>query len=89
MRKEKGAQGGGVNRTNGCHNLYCGKVVGTPLDLKANQIDKITVITNPSSRYSSTANSIIKITTVKKAGDVFSLDNITTLGYRDYMYGKD
>ena len=37
--------------------------------LKANQIDKITVITNPSSRYASTIGSIIKITTIKKVGD--------------------
>ncbi|EKC65961.1 hypothetical protein OBE_06193, partial [human gut metagenome] len=37
--------------------------------LKANQIDKITVITNPSSRYASTVGSIIKITTIKKVGD--------------------
>ena len=57
--------------------------------LKANQIDKITVITNPSSRYASTIGSIIKITTIKKVGDGFSFDNIATFGYRNYMYGKD
>lgn len=57
--------------------------------LKANQIDKITVITNPSSRYASTVGSIIKITTIKKVGDGFSFDNIATFGYRNYMYGKD
>lgn len=57
--------------------------------LKANQIDKITVITNPGSRYASTVGSIIKITTIKKVGDGFSFDNIATFGYRNYMYGKD
>ena len=57
--------------------------------LKANQIDKITVITNPSSRYASTVGSIIKITTIKKVGDGFSFDNIETFGCRNYMYGKD
>lgn len=57
--------------------------------LKANQIDKITVITNPSSRYASTVGSIIKITTIKKVGDGFSFDNIATFGCRNYMYGKD
>ena len=57
--------------------------------LKANQIDKITVITNPSSRYASTVGSIIKITTIKKVGDGFSFDNIATFGYRNYMFGKD
>ena len=57
--------------------------------LKANQIDKITVITNPSSRYASTVGSIIKITTIKKVGDGFSFDNIATFGYRNYLYGKD
>ena len=57
--------------------------------LKANQIDKITVITNPSSRYASTIGSIIKITTIKKVGDGFSFDNIATFGYRNYLYGKD
>lgn len=57
--------------------------------LKANQIDKITVITNPSSRYASTVGSIIKITTIKKVGDGFSFDNIAAIGYRNYLYGKD
>ena len=57
--------------------------------LKANQIDKITVITNPGSRYASTVGSIIKITTIKKVGDGFSFDNIATFGYRNYLYGKD
>ena len=57
--------------------------------LKANQIDKITVVTNPSSRYASTVGSIIKITTIKKVGDGFSFDNIATFGYRNYMFGKD
>lgn len=57
--------------------------------LKANQIDKITVITNPSSRYASTVGSIIKITTIKKVVDGFSFDNIATFGYRNYLYGKD
>lgn len=57
--------------------------------LKANQIDKIIVITNPSSRYASTVGSIIKITTIKKVGDGFSFDNIATFGYRNYLYGKD
>lgn len=57
--------------------------------LKANQIDKITVITNPSSRYASTIGSIIKITTIKQVGDGFSFDNIATFGCRNYMYGKD
>lgn len=57
--------------------------------LKANQIDKITVITNPSSRYASTVGSIIKIITIKKVGDGFSFDNIATFGCRNYMYGKD
>lgn len=57
--------------------------------LKANQIDKITVITNPGSRYASTVGSIIKITTIKKVGDGFSFDNIAAIGYRNYLYGKD
>lgn len=57
--------------------------------LKANQIDKITVITNPGSRYASTVGSIIKITTIKKVGDGFSFDNIATFGCRNYLYGKD
>lgn len=57
--------------------------------LKANQIDKITIITNPSSRYASTVGSIIKITTIKKVGDGFSFDNIATFGCRNYLYGKD
>lgn len=57
--------------------------------LTADKIKDITLITNPGARYGSDANAIIRITTVKNPGEGFALDTRTTVGYHDYVYGKE
>lgn len=57
--------------------------------LKSDQIDKIVVVTSPGARYGSSVSSVIKITTVGQPGDGFSLDNQSTIGYREKFYGKE
>lgn len=57
--------------------------------LKSDQIDKIVVVTSPSTRYGSSVSSVIKITTIGQLGDGFSLDNQSTVGYRENFYGKE
>lgn len=57
--------------------------------LRADQIDKVKVITSPGARYSAYISSVIRITTKKEQGEGLSIDNTTTLGFRNYLYGKD
>lgn len=57
--------------------------------LPASKIKEIKVINNPGVRYESSTGSVIRITTVKELGDGFSMDTRSTLGFRDYVYGKE
>ena len=57
--------------------------------LKSEKIKEIKLINNPGARYGSEANAVIRITTIKELGSGFALDTKTTLGYHDYLYGKE
>lgn len=54
--------------------------------LASTQIKSVDVITNPGARYTSTVNSVIRITTVAPVGEGFSFNDRTTLGYKHYAY---
>lgn len=54
--------------------------------LAASQIKSVDVVTSPGARYASTANSVIRITTVAPEGDGFSFSDRTTAGYKHYAY---
>lgn len=57
--------------------------------LRADQIDKVKVITSPGARYDASISSVIRIMTKKEQGEGLSVNNTMTLGYRDYLYGKE
>lgn len=57
--------------------------------LSSNRIKNIKVITTPGARYDSSVSSVIRITTIREEGEGYALDNKASLGYRDYLYGKD
>lgn len=69
-----------------------GRVVRNSMELdqlKSQKIKEITLIANPGSRYDSSINAVIRISTVRDYGEGFALDTKTTVGYRDYIYGKE
>lgn len=69
-----------------------GREMRSPIELdqlKSEKIKDIKLITNPGARYEGHTNAVIRITTIKEVGEGFALDSRTTLGYRDYMYGKE
>lgn len=57
--------------------------------LKSYQLKDVKVITNPGARYGSGTNAVIRISTVKNAGEGFALDTRTVGGWRDYFYGSE
>ena len=57
--------------------------------LKSDKIKDITLINNPGAKYDSSTNAVIKISTVKNYGEGFSLDSKTSLGFRNYVFGKE
>lgn len=69
-----------------------GRIMRNPIELEQLSSDKIkdiTVINNPGVKYGSNTKAVIRITTVKAPGDGFAVDTKTTLGYKDYLYGKE
>jgi len=63
---------------------------GSELDqLESDKIKNVKVISNPGARYGASTNAVIRIYTDRKAGEGFSLDTRTILGYLDYLYGKE
>lgn len=69
-----------------------GREMRNPIELdqlKSEKIKEVKLITNPGARYGGDTNAVIRITTVKELGDGLALDSKTTLGYRDYVYGKE
>lgn len=54
--------------------------------LASDQIKKVEVITSPGARYAGTVNAVIRISTVAPAGEGFSLNDRTTVGYKHYAY---
>ena len=57
--------------------------------LKSDKILKVEVVSNPGARYDATVNSVIRIFVEKNVGDGWGLDNTLTMGYGDYLYGKE
>lgn len=57
--------------------------------IKSDKIREIKLIQNPGARYDAQTNAVIRIYTERNAGDGFSFDNKTTIGYHDYVYGKE
>lgn len=57
--------------------------------IKSDKIREIKLIQNPGARYNAQNNAVIRIYTERNAGDGFSFDNKTTIGYHDYVYGKE
>ena len=57
--------------------------------LKSHRIKEIKLIANPGARYGSSINAVIRISTLRDYGEGFALDTKTTVGYRDYIYGKE
>ncbi len=54
--------------------------------LSSDGIEVVEVITNPGAEYPSTVNAVIKIKTVPRAGEGFSMNDRTTIGYKHYAY---
>lgn len=57
--------------------------------LPAAKVKDIKVINNPGARYGGSTDAVIRISTVKELGDGFAFDNRSTLGLRNYIYGKE
>ncbi len=57
--------------------------------IPASKVKEVKVINNPSVRYGSEVNSVIRISTVKELGDGFSLDTRGVAGARHYLYTKE
>ncbi|MDE6023435.1 MAG: outer membrane beta-barrel family protein, partial [Muribaculaceae bacterium] len=55
----------------------------------ATKVKTIKVINNPGARYGGKINAVIRISTIRELGEGFSLDNRMTMGYRNFIYGKD
>jgi len=53
-------------------------------NIKSSDIKSVTVVYNPGAAYSSSVNAVIKIKTVRKAGDGFSFDARSTYRYNKY-----
>lgn len=54
--------------------------------LSSDVIENVEVITNPGAEYPSTVNAVIKIKTKPQAGEGFSMNDRTTIGYKHYAY---
>ena len=54
--------------------------------LSSDGIEDVEVITNPGAEYPSTVNAVIKIKTVPRAREGFSMNDRTTIGYKRYAY---
>ena len=54
--------------------------------LSSSEIRNIEVVTSPGARYASTANAVIRITTVAPMGEGFSFNDRTTTGVKHYAY---
>lgn len=54
--------------------------------LASSDIKSVDVVTSPGARYDSSANAVIRITTGAPAGEGFSFNDRTTLGYKRYVY---
>jgi len=57
--------------------------------IPAAKIKDVKVIHNPGARYDGSTNAVIIISTVREIGDGLSLDTRTTIGVRNYVYGKE
>ena len=57
--------------------------------LSSSQVRNVEVVTNPGARYDATVNAVIRITTVKPAGEGWSFDNRAVVGIKHYFYGLD
>lgn len=57
--------------------------------LSSSKVKDVTLINNPGAKYGSNVNAVIKITTIKELGDGFSINTKTSIGYNDYLYGKE
>lgn len=69
-----------------------GRIMRNPIELEQLSSDKIkdiTVINNPGAKYGANIQAVIRISTVKEFGEGFAIDTKTTLGYKDYLYGKE
>ena len=54
--------------------------------LASEGIEYVEVVTNPGAEYPATVNAVIKIKTKPLAGDGFSANDRTTIGYKHYAY---
>ncbi len=54
--------------------------------IASSRIKSVDVVMSPGSRYATSANCVIRITTVAPAGEGFSFNDRTTAGYKRYMY---
>ncbi len=54
--------------------------------LASSDIKSVDVVTSPGARYDSSVNAVIRITTVAPAGEGFSFNDRTTVGYKHYAY---
>lgn len=54
--------------------------------LSSSDIKSVDVVTAPGARYNSSVNAVIRITTIAPAGEGFSFNDRTTLGYKHYAY---
>ena len=54
--------------------------------LASSQIKKVEVVTTPGARYTSSANAVIRISTITPVGEGVSLSDRTTIGYKHYAY---
>lgn len=54
--------------------------------LSSSDIKSVDVVTSPGARYDSSANAVIRITTIAPVGEGFSFNDRTTVGYKHYVY---
>lgn len=54
--------------------------------LSSDGIEHVEVITNPGAEYPATVNAVIRIKTVPRTGEGFSVNDRTTIGYKHYAY---
>ncbi|MCM1050477.1 MAG: outer membrane beta-barrel protein [Paenibacillus sp.] len=54
--------------------------------LASTDIKSVDIVTSPGARYASSANSVIRITTITPDGEGLSFNDRTTIGYKHYVY---
>lgn len=54
--------------------------------LSSSDIKSVDVVTSPGARYDSSVNAVIRITMLAPAGEGFSFNDRTTVGYKHYAY---